>query len=94
LNKLKDLHGDGVAILATLYFAQGVTTMQGTQFIDRKNIRHFPPGEVMDIKTYKRFMNLWETYNQDVATRTNFDALEGIGRHRWKSATKIKERIC
>ena len=93
LNLLKEKHGDGVAVWATLLFAQGIGTLQKGTFTQRKNIRHFPPGEVMDIPTYKKYMNLWETYRGDEAVRKNFEQLEEIGRRKWNTARIIEKKI-
>ena len=92
LNSLKEKHGDGVAVYATLLFAQGIGTLQKGQFTQRKNVRHFPPGEVMDIPTYKKFMNLWETFAGDEALRKNFEQLEEIGRRKWNTARIIEKK--
>ena len=92
LNLLKEKHGDGMAIYATLLFAQGIGTLQKGQFTQRKNIRHFPPGEVMDIPTYNKFMNLWERFAGDEAVRKNFEQLEEIGRRKWNTSRIIEKK--
>ena len=92
LNSLKEKHGNGVAVYATLLFAQGIGTLQKGQFTQRKNVRHFPPGEVMDIPTYQKFMNYWETFAGDEAIRKNFEQLEEIGRRKWNTARIIENK--
>ena len=92
LNLLKEKYGDGVAVYSTLLFAQGIGTLQKGQFTQRKNVRHFPPGEVMDIPTYQKFMNYWETFAGDEALRKNFEQLEEIGRRKWNTARIIEKK--
>ena len=85
LNTLVQTHGNGVAVLATLRFAEGIG--------GKKNIRHFPPIEVMDANTFKKFMSLWEQYRNDDAARQDFSKLEEIGRTKFNTAERLKRKV-
>ena len=85
LKGLIGVHGKGVAVIATVRFAEGLG--------GRKNIRHFPPVEVMDSETLEKFMGYWEKYRNDDAVRKDFSKLEEIARSTPNIIKRIKREV-
>ena len=85
LNNLIEMHGEGVAVIATTRFIEGIG--------GKKNIRHFPPVEVMHVPTLIQFFKKWEMYRNNDAARQDFSQLEEIGRTTFNTVERIKRKI-
>ena len=60
LDELVEEHGPGVKAWTTLKFLQGIGTMSGSEFVNRKNIQNFPDPIMLDGQVMTKYMDYWE----------------------------------
>tara|TARA_R100000789_G_C2887055_1_gene116302 strand:- start:98 stop:523 length:426 start_codon:yes stop_codon:yes gene_type:complete len=60
LDALVEEHGPGVRAWTTLKFLQGIGTISGSEFTNRKNIQNVPDPMLLDQEVMTKYLDYWE----------------------------------